>query len=170
MTEDILIQSEEPGDIVAIRELTVGAFDGRTEEADLIDGLREGRDLLLSLVARHRGEVVGHVAFSRVIVDDPAGPEGAVGLAPISVRSDVQQRGIGARLIEAGLDQLLAAGEAVVLVVGNPAYYTRFGFSVAAAERYPCDYSGPYFMALFLGDVAAPRGPVTYPDAFELIN
>lgn len=170
MTDNILIEPEQPADLAAIRELTIAAFDGRTEEADLVDALREGRDLLLSLVARHRGDIVGHVAFSRVMVDDSAGPEGAVGLAPVGVRPDMQQRGIGARLIEAGLDQLQAAGESAVLVVGNPAYYTRFGFSVAAAEQYPCDYSGPYFMARFLGDAAAPRGPVTYPDAFELVN
>ena len=170
MTEDILIETEQPDDIAVIRDLTIRAFDGRNEEADLIDGLREGRDLLLSLTARYRGEIVGHVAFSRVIVDDPAGPDGAVGLAPMSVLPDMQQRGIGARLIEAGLDQLAAAGESVVLVVGNPAYYTRFGFSVSAAEAYPCDYSGPHFMARLLGDLAAPRGPVTYPDAFELVN
>lgn len=170
MTDDILIEPEQPADVAAIRELTIGAFDGRTEEADLIDALRAGRDLILSLVARHNGDTIGHVAFSRVIVDDAAGPEGAVGLAPVGVRPDMQQRGIGARLIEAGLDLLQAAGESVVLVVGNPAYYTRFGFSVGEAEQYPCEYSGPYFMARLLGDTAVPRGPVTYPDAFELVN
>ena len=127
--------------------------------------------MLLSLVARLDGDLVGHVAFSRVVVDDPGGPAGAVSLAPVAVQPDLQNRGVGSELIETGLDMLQDRGEAVVLVVGNPAYYTRFGFSCAAGERYPNEYSGPHFMAMLLtGPDSAPQGPVTYPDAFELVN
>ncbi len=171
MTEGFVIEPERPEDFGSIRELTVTAFDGRTEEADLVEALRTGRDMLLALVARSAEEVVGHVAFSRLMVEDPTGETGAVGLAPIAVRPDLQNQGLGARLIEAGCSELLALGESVVLVVGSPSYYTRFGFSVEAAERYPSAYSGPYFMARFLQDPAmSPRGKVTYPEAFELVN
>lgn len=166
-----IIEPEMPGDQSAIRLVNIAAFDGRTEEADLVDALRDSGDLLLSLVARHNEAVVGHVAFSRVVVDDPDGPAGAVGLAPVGVRPDVQHRGFGAQLIETGLNQLAGRGEAVVLVVGSPAYYNRFGFTAEAAERYPSQYSGAYFLARFLTDVgSAPSGPVTYPDAFDLVN
>jgi putative acetyltransferase len=83
----------------------------------------------------------------------------------------MQDRGIGAQLIETGLGELAAHGESVVLVVGSPGYYTRFGFSVSAAERYSSSYSGPHFMALLLTDPGSvPRGPVIYPDAFGLVT
>ena len=62
-------------------------------------------------------------------------------------------------------------GETVVLVVGNTAYYGRFGFSTTHGSRYPCPYSGPNLMALIMGDEdEAPAGPVTYPAAFELVH
>ena len=171
MTLAILIEPERSGDEDAIRRVNIAAFDGRTEEADLVDDLRDSGDLLLSLVALHGEEVVGHVAFSRVVVDDATGPAGAVGLAPVGVRPDMQDRGIGAQLIESGLDELTINGESVVLVVGNPSYYTRFGFSASAAERYSSSYSGPHFMALLLTDTGSvPRGPVIYPDAFGLVT
>jgi putative acetyltransferase len=83
----------------------------------------------------------------------------------------MQDRGVGRKLIAEGIELLAHRGEAVILVVGNPAYYTRFGFSVAAAEFYPCAYSGPYLMALQMGDDTAPRvGPVTYSDAFDIVS
>ncbi len=164
-----IVETEAPQDAAAIYELNVIAFDGRTEEADLVDELRRHGDLLLSLVARIDGTLVGHVAFSRVIVDTVGGPVGAAALAPVGVLPAFQNEGVGSTLIEAGIE--LLAGEPVILVVGNPTYYSRFGFSAAVGERYPSFYSGPYFMALVLGDPAsAPIGPVTYPDAFELVN
>jgi putative acetyltransferase len=169
--DGISIEPEAAGDEDAIRRLTVSAFDGRTEEADLVEELRDSGDMLLSLVARRDAEIVGHVAFSRVVVDDSEGPAGAVSLAPVAVRPDLQGREIGSRLIEQGIDVLRAQGEQVVLVVGHPAYYARFGFSRAEGERYPNAYSGPHFMALHLTATGSvPRGPVTYPDAFELVN
>lgn len=167
----ISIEAETPLDEESIRRLNVMSFDGRTEEADLVDALRAAGDLVLSLVARDEDRVVGHVAFSRVTIEAAAGPAGGLALAPVAVRPELQKRGIGRQLINAGLQQLSQRGESVVLVVGNPAYYTRFGFSIEAAESFPCNYSGPHFMALVWGDAAAiPTGPVIYPEAFELVN
>jgi putative acetyltransferase len=171
----ISIEVETHSDEDSIRRLNVLAFDGRTEEADLVDALRTAGDLVLSLVARDEGLVIGHVAFSRVTIEDATGPTtnpvGGVALAPVAVQPGLQGRGIGRKLIEAGLQQLSQRGESVVLVVGNPAYYTRFGFSIEEAEAFPSAYSGPHFMALVWGDPAAiPTGPVIYPDAFELVN
>jgi putative acetyltransferase len=167
----VVVEMEASGDEGAIHQLNVNAFDGRTEEADLVDALREAGDLILSLVARYQGEIVGHVAFSRVSIDAATGPAGGVALAPVGVRSDVQDRGVGLRLIVDGIELLAQRGESVILVVGSPAYYTRFGFSVTEAEQYPCDYSGPYFMALQISGTPAPAtGPVTYPDAFDMVN
>lgn len=164
-----IVEPESPQDIDAIYSLNVVAFDGRTEEADLVDDLRRDGDLLLSLVARVDDEIVGHIAFSRVVVDSVDGLVGGVALAPVGVHPDWQQEGVGSALIETGIE--LLANELVILVVGNPSYYSRFGFSSAAGQRYPSFYSGSSFMALVLADPAvAPIGPVTYPDAFELVN
>ncbi|MCP4963747.1 MAG: N-acetyltransferase [bacterium] len=164
-----IVEPESPEDIDAIYQLNVAAFDGRTEEAELVDALRRDGDLLLSLVAHHDGVVVGHVAFSRVVIDAADGLVGGVALAPVGVDPRFQREGVGSVLIETGI--ALLSDESVLLVVGDPAYYTRFGFSVAAGERYPSFYSGPYFMALVVGDPAVgPIGPVTYAEAFELVN
>lgn len=167
----VQIAPESPDQLAEIQTLNTTAFDGRTEEADLVDALRESGELLLSLVATRDGHLAGHIAFSRVIIDTVDGPVGGVALAPVGVHPDCQDAGVGSHLIETGLEMLSARDEQIVLVVGNPAYYSRFGFSSAAAKRYPSLYSGPHFMALVLGDPAsAPIGPVRYPDAFELVN
>jgi putative acetyltransferase len=165
------IGPEQPEHIEPIYRLNTLAFEGRTEEAELVDALRDSGDLLVSLVATSAGEVVGHVAFSRLTIDTADGLVGGVALAPVAVHPDHQDRGIGSELIRAGIGILEERGEQVILVVGNPAYYTRFGFSFAAGSRYPGRHSGPNFLALVLGDPArAPIGPATYPDAFNLAN
>ncbi len=165
------VRREVAADVAAIHELNVAAFDGRDEEADLVDALRDSGDLVLSLVAVEQTEVVGHIGFSRVTIETDRGPEGGIALAPVGVQPQRQGVGIGRRLIETGLDELRRLGESVVLVVGNPQYYSRFGFSTELAEDYPCAYSGGSFMALRL-DRAAPvaTGAVRYPDAFGLVS
>ncbi len=170
MTRDFVVRTEQSSDIESIYELNAAAFDGRTEEAELVDALRQDGDLLLSLVAVQEGEIVGHLAFSRVTVDAGPHPEGGVVLAPIGVRPDLQGREVGTRLIEAGLEHLRGRGESLVVVVGNPGYYTRFGFSVELGASYPNVYSGRHFMALVIGDAAAPVGHVSYPEAFSLVS
>ena len=169
MTVTISVESVDDTD--EIHRLNVVAFDGRTEEADLVDALRESGDLVLSLVARQGTGIVGHIAFSRLIVDTADGPVGGIALAPVGVHPDYQAAGVGTDLITTGLDMLSKNQEQVVLVVGNPVYYSRFGFSTAAGKRYPSRHSGPHFMALVLTDPStAPIGPVRYPDAFQLVN
>ena len=170
------IEIERSGDVPAIYRLNTVAFDGRTDEAELVDALRASGDLILSLVARdlqatNGSEIVGHAAFSRLVIDTADGPVGGVALAPIGVHPGLQSNGIGSQLVQRGLDMLSEANEQVVLVVGNPAYYTRFGFSVSAGKRYPNVHSGPNLMALVMSEPSvAPIGPVRYAEAFNLVN
>ena len=167
----IVVRREEAADVTAIHELNVVAFEGRDEEADLVDALRDAGDLVLSLVAVDDDQLIGHVAFSRIAIETESGPEGGVALAPVGVLPLRQGAGIGHRLIEAGLEELRQMGESVVVVVGDPRYYTRFGFSTELGETYPCVYSGSSYMALHLDDhqrVAA--GAVRFPDAFGLVS
>ena len=170
MTASLTIEPETSSDEEAIRQLNTVAFDGRTEEADLVDGLREAGDLLLSLVARREGALIGHLAFSRVTVDASDGPAGAVALAPVAVHPAAQNEGVGRSLIERGMIMLAEQGETLVLVVGNPAYYTRFGFSTELGRQFPSVYSGPHYMAAPVGEGGPSAGTVTYPEAFALVN
>ena len=167
----ITIAPERPADVDAIRSLNTLAFDGRTEEAELVDELRDTGELVLSLVAHNSTGIVGHVAFSRLVVETADGPVGGVALAPVGVHPTCQESGVGSELIRTGLEMLDESDEQVVLVVGNPSFYGRFGFSTAAGKRYPSRHSGPHFMALVLGEPStAPIGPVRYPEAFHLVN
>jgi putative acetyltransferase len=125
----MIVRPEQTGDIDAIRTLTETAFrtaphaDG-TEHL-IVDRLRAAGALTLSLVAETDG-VVGHVAFSPVTISD--GSAGWYGLGPISVDPARQGEGIGTRLVREGLERLKALGAAGCVLLGDPAYYARFGF------------------------------------------
>ena len=109
---------------------------------------------VLSLIARHAGENVGHIAFSPVTIDNHEDITAYI-LAPLGVRPEFQRQGIGRQLIEFGKRELLRQGVKVLLVYGDPEYYTRFGFNADTATRfippYPLQY--PFgWMALNLDE------------------
>jgi putative acetyltransferase len=168
-TVQVLIRTEAAGDEAGIREVTTAAFGG-TVEADLIESLRAGGFVLLSLVAVARSRIAGHVLFSRMWIDTPAGSVPAAALAPMAVAPGSQRQGVGSRLIEQGLAALRARGERIVIVVGHPAYYPRFGFSSAQTAALDGPFSREAFMALELTPraLAGIAGRVRYPDAFGL--
>jgi putative acetyltransferase len=167
----VQVSPEQPDQRERIYRVITRAFEGRNEEAELVDTLRSTGDLLLSLVATVDGEIVGHAAFSRLTIDTADGPAGGVALAPVAVDPNYQGAGVGSQLISTAIEILKGRDERVILVVGNPAYYSRFGFSSAVGKRYPGRQSGPHFLAVVLGDPAtAPIGPATYPEAFDLVN
>lgn len=145
------IRFETPDDKAAIHEVTRAAF-GRDVEADLVDNLRDGGHLMLSLVAEEDGRIVGHAAYSPGRIELSAGGEVAVAaLGPISVLPDVQAKGIGGRLIERGFEECLALDLDLTFLLGHPSYYPRFGWVPAKAlgVRWAPDTSGhpnPAFM------------------------
>lgn len=162
----IVIRAEELCDTKAIYALTQLAFTGMPfsdgDEADLIDQLRKDADLALSFVAEEDA-IVGHIAFSRVTISD--GAADWFDLGPVSVTPERQGEGIGSALIEHGLTALRAMGANGCVLLGNPAYYGRFGFVADPALAYP----GPpaeYFQSLVLKG-SMPSGTVTYPPAFR---
>jgi putative acetyltransferase len=156
---------ERGEDAAAIRSILMAAFAGNAE-ADLVERLRRDGDLVLALVAEEEGTVCGYVAFPRLTVETDDGAHDAVGLAPVGVTPEYQRRGIGSALIRAGHRQLADAGERLVIVLGHPEYYPRFGFSAAAAAAFQAPWSGPAFMALALSPDAPIAGRVSYPRAF----
>lgn len=124
------IRLEGPEDCDAIARLTKAAFDPMTfsegNEAECISKLRKDGDLTLSLVAVEGPEIVGHIAFSPVFLDEAF--KGWYGLGPVSVWPQIQRRGIGGKLIEQGLAELESKSALGCVLIGDPRYYRRFGF------------------------------------------
>jgi len=127
----IEIRSEEPGDSAAIQEVHTKAFGGPLE-AKLVRLITERKKALISLVAVSEDSVVGHILFSRVTIANSPAAFSGVGLAPVAVLPKSQRQGIGSKLIREGLERCRQAGYDAVVVLGDPAYYSRFGFVRAA--------------------------------------
>lgn len=163
-----VVRQEEPGDREAVRGLLLAAFGG-PYEAGLVARLREDGAAVLSLVAMDSGHLAGHVLFSRLTLEMDGRPVRAAALAPVAVRPEFQRRGLGGRLIRAGIERLCAMDLEAVIVLGHPEYYRRFGFSAERAAGIVSPYSGPAFMALELvpGALAGRTGSAVYPAAFD---
>ena len=157
----MIVRSEKPDDRSAIREVVVESFEG-PQEAELIEGLRRAGVLAISLVAEIDGRVCGHVALSHL-----KSPSRTLALAPLAVTSTSRRQGIGAALVRRAIDIAKLEGSEMIFVVGDPAYYRRFRFTVEAAAPFPSLYAGPYFMALKLANGEIAAAPVVYDDAFD---
>ena len=133
------LRPERPDDAPAVRDLHLTAFgDSGPVVAGLLDGLRHtlARHPGLSLVAEDRGEVVGHVLFTRSLLDVPRRLVDVQVLSPVAVAPERQGRGVGSALVLHGLALLAARGVPVVFLEGPPAYYSRLGFSSATAQGF----------------------------------
>ena len=167
------IRTEAAEDADTIGEVTRVAFAGAEHsdgtEQEVVAALREKGALAESLVAKSGGEIVGHVAASRVHLA-PEAPGEWFGIGPLSVRPDMQRQGIGAALMAAVLDRLEERGARGAVLLGDPDYYRRFGFQPAAPMRFP-DAPAEYFQAKFLGTGEGegrgfPASDVIYDKAF----
>lgn len=162
------IRPERPQDIAAVHALTREAFanaphrDGT--EQDIIDALRAAGALSVSLVAEDEDALVGHVALSPVTLSD--GSEGWYGLGPISVAPAQQGRGVGSALMRAALSALRERAAAGCVLLGDPAYYGRFGFRADSRLRLP-GVPAEYFQAVLL-DGTWPDADVGYHPAFYI--
>ena len=169
VVRDVVVRGETAGDYSGIRQVNEAAF-GTSEEADLVEALRADGDVLVSSVAELERQIVGHILFSRMLIETPAAMIPAVALAPMAVAPAYQRQGIGGRLITDGLEALRSLGERIVIVVGHPTYYPRFGFSSERARPLGHPFPPDAFMALELapGALDDTRGWVKYPRAFRL--
>ena len=155
------IRVEEPSDIKSIRAMHLRAF-GEDSPGQLVDDLRDAKCDVISLVYEHDGQILGHVLFSRLDA-----PFRALTMAPVGVCPTMHKRGIGTALILKGLEHAMHAGWQVAFVLGDPAYYQRFGFSATAALGYTSPYRGPANMAILLDPNAPTTGVVKFPSAFD---
>ena len=162
-------KSADPGERASIRAIHEAAFGG-SEEAELVDALRAAGEALLSLIAELDGRIVGHILFSRMWIETPSGLVSAVALAPVAVGPEFQRRGIGSLLIRRGLETIRSQGEQIVIVVGHPDYYPRFGFSPDRARQLRHPFPPEAFMALELttGALDGIEGKVVYPQPFGI--
>jgi putative acetyltransferase len=172
----MFIRDETESDREAICELQRRAFDG-PGEAKLVDELRQSGAMAISLVAEQGERIVGHILFSKLEASTPrmgaalVPPLRALALAPIGVDPGLQRQGIGSALIRKGLERAREEGWAAIFVLGEPAYYRRFGFSVEAAKGYPSPYSGEHYMMLSLACKPIPTaGQIVYPAPFKRLD
>src|SRR5205807_8756724 len=151
-------RAETADDIPAIRRVNQLAF-GQPLEANLVDALRTAAHPHISLVAATRGQVVGHIFFSPVTLDTADPDSTILGLAPMAVLPEYQKQGIGSQLVQEGLKECRRIGCDVVVVLGHPEYYPRFGFAPASQKGLRCEYPVPdeVFMAIELKPNALPR-------------
>jgi putative acetyltransferase len=159
-----MIRYTRASDRDAVAQVVTAAF-GRADEADLVARLRADEDVLFELVAEEDGEIVGHILFSRLWADRS---ELYGALAPLAVHPDRHRQGLGQKLTRAGIESAREFGCHGLLVLGDPAYYGRFGFAAETASQVKAPFSGlAAFQALALEDNAFERAmSVGYPSAF----
>ncbi|MBO0904007.1 GNAT family N-acetyltransferase [Jiella sonneratiae] len=163
------LRPEAREDEDGIRALVAAAFaqapHGGGTEGAIVDGLRAAGALALSLVAVDEdGGLLGHIAFSAVSVG--SGENGWYGLGPVAVWPQLQRRGIGTALVSDGLRRLKERGAKGCVLLGDPAFYSRFGFESDPALTYrglPSEY-----VQRLVFIPPAPRGEITYHAAFEV--
>ena len=165
---NVNIRAETAADLDAIRHVNRLAF-GQHDEARLVDALRDGGYVRASLVAEKDGQVVGHILFSDLPIITGAGTVPALALAPMAVLPGFQNQGVGSALVQRGLEVCRQQGHRIVVVLGHPHFYPRFGFSSKLAEQLESPYSGrESFMAVELvpGALDGVTGRVLYPPPF----
>jgi putative acetyltransferase len=164
----MIIRQEQFSDRNSIGKVILAAFaahpHSQGNEQDIVDALRAAQALTVSLVAVEGDEVVGHIACSPVSINDELSHW--FGLGPVAVRPDRQSRGIGAALVRAAIDQLRARNAEGIVLLGEPSYYQRFGFTARPELQLP-GAPASHFLALPLRDRLA-SGVVMYHTAFDV--
>lgn len=145
------IRETTAADHTSVHALVEDAF-GQPAEAGLVDALRASGDAVIDLVAETEGRITGHILLSKL-----RAPANCAALAPVSVAPDCQNRGIGSALIRDAIDRAKQAGWSAIFLLGDPAYYTRFGFDVGKAAKFETEYPPAYVMVLELEDGALDR-------------
>jgi putative acetyltransferase len=165
----IEIRNERPEDVGAVGHVLEAAF-GCSDEADIVDRLREANKAVISLVAECDGQLVGHIMFSPVTIDPAQAGFNGIGLAPVAVLPEFQKRCIGSHLVCEGLERCRDAGYEIAVVLGDHTFYERFGFSRAGDYGLGNEYGvDEDFMVLELseGALAQASGTVKYQPEFK---
>jgi putative acetyltransferase len=164
------IRPECDEDFVQIDDIERSAF-GQPGEARLVRSLRANATPFLSLVASRGGELEGHVFLSPIEIETATLAPRCAGLAPLAVRSDMQGKGVGAALVRAALAECPRLGWKAVFLLGDPAYYARFGFELSAPRglHYESEAYDSAFQVLEIegGALEDCKGWVRFHPAFD---
>jgi putative acetyltransferase len=160
----LTVRLAEARDRDVIRDVEARAFGGMGE-ATLVDNLVAADDAVLELVAERDGEVIGHILFSRVFVEAGGERFPGVALAPAAVLPEWQGKGVGRALIETAHEHLEAVGERLSVVLGDPAYYGRFGYEHKRAAGFSSVYQCDALQAIAWGE-APVTGRLVYATPF----
>ena len=164
------IREEQSSDIEKIYKVNTEAFETKAE-ANLVNALRNSGCKFISLVAEIESEVVGHILFTPVELTENKNNLKIMGLAPMAVLSQFQNRGIGSKLVSAGLEICKSQGCDAVAVLGHPAYYPKFGFTPSVNFGIKSEYDVPadVFMVLELVPEALKdhKGIIKYHEEFN---
>jgi len=166
MNQNINIRPECNDDFCGIEKITIEAFKNHPHsnqtEHQMVAKLRKDNALSISLVAEINNVIVGHIAFSKVKINNKF--IGWYGLAPVSVKPEYQNQGVGSQLILSGINAIRELNAKGCVLLGEPEYYNRFGFK-ALGELVFKGVQPEYFQSLLLsGDM--PNGNVEYHEAF----
>jgi putative acetyltransferase len=166
------IRDELSSDIENIWEIKIDAFETE-DEPILVNALRSSGCTYISLVAESEDKVVGHILFTPVELSGNKNNLKIMGLAPMAVSSQYQNKGIGSKLVKAGLERCKSLGYDAVVVLGHPNYYPRFGFIPSVKFGIKSEYEVPdeVFMILELvqGSLKNHKGIIKYHEAFNSV-
>ncbi len=171
----MIIRPEKKTDYKAIHKVNELAFGGRAE-ADLVDDLRKTDSFIpeLSLVAIQNHKVIGHILFSQIGIKSKRRITSALALGPMAVHPQFQNKGVGTKLVVKGFEDCRRLGHSIVVVIGHPGYYPKFGFLPARDRGLEVSFSVPdeAFMVLELipGALKAAQGVIIYPPPFQKMS
>lgn len=169
----MIIRTETIEDYRKVYQINYEAFRNREDEPKLVEKIRKSEQFIpeLSIVAEENNEIVGHLLLSKAEVVNEDTRHEVIVLAPIAVKPDLQNKGIGGQLIQEGLRRCKELGYGIVLLIGHPTYYPKFGFK--PARQYGLDLkqfevSDEVFMVceLIEGELDRVKGELKYPETF----
>lgn len=169
----IIIRTETKHDYTQIYNINYAAFGNREDEAKLVERIRESENFVsqLSIVAEQHGEIIGHLLMSKAEIIEGENSHEVIVLAPVAVRPDCQKQGIGEQLITESLKRCRKLGYSIVLLIGHPSYYPKFGFKQArqlGLELTQFEVPDDVFMVCELeeGTLGKIKGELRYPSTF----
>ena len=169
----MIIRTETTSDYSKVFEVNYQAFRNREDEPKLVEKIRDSKQFIseLSIVAEENNEILGHILLSKAEVIEGDINHEVIVLAPIAVKPELQNMGIGSKLIQEGLKRCKNLGYGLVLLIGHPTYYPKFGFKQArqyGLELKQFNVTDEVFMVceVIEGELDKIKGELKYPETF----